>query len=406
MAFNFGGFMAGVSEKIVERVETEEDRLAEIAKEQRLLSNRLAFDRQSERRKKKAATEELASELSVYFSPEETEVILGKGQGAAKQFLLMGQTAYANNKSPSTLVNMANAADLTQEETVEFANEVVESSDTTLQTGTMSDSLEAAQPVADAAPTSVRGGGLANLDAYSDIMAPADEEQATLTAAYDVAIQQSLTSPTKDKRNEKKKLAEQILIEIKKKDAALAAEDTDSSPFSKSSIEGMQKTQMKIALEANDFAVDMEGRLAEKIGNKVPQYNVAVIQANTRMRTLNTGEDGQYMSPQLHALTRDNVTQAIKKIQLDARQQHTSPSTTAVGDRRLNSDAPFERFTTGSDGQQVDVLQQNAQQGKYKIGDIVYTTVMENGIPITRLQVYTGITINPRHTNFIDAGKI
>lgn len=398
--------MAGVSEKIVERVETEEDRLAEIAKEQRLLSNRLAFDRQSERRKKKVAAEELASELSVYFSPEETEAILGKGQGAAKQALLLGQNAAAKGMSASPLLNLSSAAELTQEETADFANEVVSGTDVApLQTGTMSDSLEAAQPVTDTTTTAA-GGGMFNLDYYGKIMAPADEEQATLDAAYAVAVQQSLTGSTEDFRTKKKNLADKLLIEIKKKDAALATEDTDSSPFSKSSLEAMQKTQMKIALEANDFAVDMEGRLTEKITNKVPQYNVAVIQANSRMRTLNTGEDGLPMSPQLNALTKDNVTQAIKKIQLDARQQHTSPPTTALGDRRLNPDAPFERFTTGSDGQQVDVLQQNAQQGKYKIGDIVYTTIMENGIPITRLQVYTGITINSRHTNFIDAGKI
>ena len=397
--------MAGVSEKIVERVETEEDRLAEIAKEQRLLSNRLAFDRQSERRKKKVAAEELASELSVYFSPEETEAILGKGQGAAKQALLLGQNAAAKGMSASPLLNLSSAAELTQEETADFANEVVSGTDVApLQTGTMSDSLEAAQPVTDT--TTTAAGGMFNLDYYGKIMAPADEEQATLDAAYAVAVQQSLTGSTEDFRTKKKNLADKLLIEIKKKDAALATEDTDSSPFSKSSIEGMQKTQMKIALEANDFAVDPEGRLAQKVGNRVPQYNVAVIQANSRMRTLNTGEDGLPMSPQLNALTKDNVTQAIKKIQLDARQQHTSPPTTALGDRRLNPDAPFERFTTGSDGQQVDVLQQNAQQGKYKIGDIVYTTIMENGIPITRLQVYTGITINSRHTNFIDAGKI
>ena len=397
--------MAGVSEKIVERVETEEDRLAEIAKEQRLLSNRLAFDRQSERRKKKVAAEELASELSVYFSPEETEAILGKGQGAAKQALLLGQNAAAKGMSASPLLNLSSAAELTQEETADFANEVVSGTDVApLQTGTMSDSLEAAQPVTDT--TTTAAGGMFNLDYYGKIMAPADEEQATLDAAYAVAVQQSLTGSTEDFRTKKKNLADKLLIEIKKKDAALATEDTDSSPFSKSSLEAMQKTQMKIALEANDFAVDMEGRLTEKITNKVPQYNVAVIQANSRMRTLNTGEDGLPMSPQLNALTKDNVTQAIKKIQLDARQQHTSPPTTALGDRRLNPDAPFERFTTGSDGQQVDVLQQNAQQGKYKIGDIVYTTIMENGIPITRLQVYTGITINSRHTNFIDAGKI
>jgi len=397
MAFSLQGFGAGFASKLTDRLDEERTRQEKLQDEATSIATRQRLAKQAKRDEEKRIAEELAGSLSVYFDDKQVEAIMGKGMGAGKEVLSQAQVAAANGYAVAPLLNMSSAADLTDQETTDFTDEVI---------STTKDVPEIKTSVMDLEQTTQPSSGLLNLDYMGKINAPADKEQATLTTAYDVAIQQSLTEKTEDKRNEKKKLADQILIEIKKKDAALAAEDTESSPFSKSSIEGMQKTQMKIALEANDFAVDMEGRLAEKISNKVPQYNVAVIQANSRMRTLNTGEDGLPMSPQLNALTKDNVTQAIKKIQLDARQQHASPSTTAVGDRRLNPDAPFERFTTGSDGQQVDVLQQNAQQGKYKIGDIIYTTVMENGIPITRLQVYTGITINPRHTNFIDAGKI
>ena len=397
MAFSLQGFGAGFASKLTDRLDEERTRQEKLQDEATSIATRQRLAKQAKRDEEKRIAEELAGSLSVYFDDTQVAAIMGKGMGAGKEILSQAQVAASNGYAVAPLLNMSSAADLTDQETTDFTDEVI---------STTKDVPEIKTSVMDLEQTTQPSSGLLNLDYVGKINAPADEEQATLDAAYNIAVQKSLSGKTSDIRNKNKKLSEQLLKEIKKKDAALATEDTDSSPFSKSSLEAMQKTQMKIALEANDFAVDMEGRLAEKIGNKVPQYNVAVIQANTKMRTLNTGEDGQFMSPQLHALTKDNVTQAIKKIQLDARQQHTSPSTIAAGDRRLNPDAPFERFTTGSNGQQLDVLQQNAQQGKYKIGDIVYTTVMENGIPVTRLQVYTGIYINSRHSNFIDAGNI
>ena len=397
MAFSLQGFGAGFASKLTDRLDEERQRQEKLQDEATSIATRQRLAKQAKREEEKRIAEELAGSLSVYFDDKQVAAIMGKGMGAGKEVLSQAQVAAANGYAVAPLLNMSSAADLTDREATDFTDEVI---------STTKDVPEIKTSVMDLEQTTQPSSGLLNLDYLGKINAPADDEQATLDAAYAVAVQKSFKGKTADIRNRNKKLAEQFLAEIKKKDAALKAEDTESSPFSKSSLEAMQKTQMKIALEANDFAVDMEGRLAEKIGNKVPQYNVAVIQANSRMRTLNTGEDGLPMSPQLNALTKDNVTQAIKKIQLDARQQHTSPSTTTVGDRRLNPDAPFERYIAGEDGQQIDILQQNAQQGKYKIGDIVYTTVIENGIPITRLQVYTGININPRHTNFIDAGKI
>ena len=397
MAFSLQGFGAGFASKLTDRLDEERQRQEKLQDEATSIATRQRLAKQAKREEEKRIAEELAGSLSVYFDDKQVAAIMGKGMGAGKEVLSQAQVAAANGYAVAPLLNMSSAADLTDREATDFTDEVI---------STTKDVPEIKTSVMDLEQTTQPSSGLLNLDYLGKINAPADDEQATLDAAYAVAVQKSLSGKTEDIRIKNKNLSEQLLAEIKKKDAALATEDTESSPFSKSSLEAMQKTQMKIALEANDFAVDMEGRLAEKIGNKVPQYNVAVIQANSRMRTLNTGEDGLPMSPQLNALTKDNVTQAIKKIQLDARQQHTSPSTTTVGDRRLNPDAPFERYIAGEDGQQIDILQQNAQQGKYKIGDIVYTTVIENGIPITRLQVYTGININPRHTNFIDAGKI
>ena len=125
MAFNFGGFMAGVSEKVVERIETEEDRLAEIAKEQRLMSNRLAFERQSERRKKKAAVEELTGTLKMLGMEEDTIAsIAGYGKGALTTAISHAETVYAQGGNINDVYTFNPSKDPTSTETQEVVDSV------------------------------------------------------------------------------------------------------------------------------------------------------------------------------------------------------------------------------------------------------------------------------------------
>ena len=81
-----------------------------------------------------------------------------------------------------------------------------------------------------------------------------------------------------------------------------------------------------------------------------------------------------------------------------------------IGCHYLNVDELFDHIKKEQDaqvdGSKVDMLQQNAKRGKYKIGDIVYTTTVQNGATITRMHVYTGVSLSKQHNNFIDAGKI
>jgi hypothetical protein len=391
MAFNFGGFVGGFSSKVVERFEEEERRAEDLAKEQRSIATRQRLAREEEKRRKEILAEELSGQLGMYFDESQVEAIMGKGVGAAKEAVLLGQNAAAKGMSPAALINIPTAADLTDTETTAFANDVISTSDAlpTVTTSVMdADSLEGTE-------RPKTSSGLFNLEYYGKIMAPADDEQATLDAAYAVAVQKSINGSTPDIRAKNEKLAARYLEKIKEKDAALSNKGTDSSPFSKSSLESIQKQQMKLALEENEFSVDLEGRLTQKVGNKIPEYNVAVLQANSRMRTLNTGDDGLPMSPQLHNLTKDNVQNAVKKIQLDARRLIADPQNNPRGNRLINPTQPIEQSQ----------LQANANSGEYKIGDIIYVQQMENGMPVTRIKVYTGIVLSSIHNNFIDAGR-
>ena len=54
-----------------------------------------------------------------------------------------------------------------------------------------------------------------------------------------------------------------------------------------------------------------------------------------------------------------------------------------------------------------EVLQNNANNAMYTIGDIVFMKEIDsNGISITKIQVYTGIALNAKHNNFIYVGKM
>ena len=409
MGFNLQAFLGGAATGIAESMEKEEDRLAEIAKEQRLISNNLSYQRKLSRDKEKVATEELASELSVYFSPDQIEEILSKGNGASKRTLELAAKATAAGMDASPLINMGNAAELTENETEEFAQSVLESSTTTGD----SDSL------VDTSTSTVGSGGLFNLNYIKEINAPADKQQATLDAAYAVATQKSLTAKTDAEREKQATLATKILEQIKIKNQLIEGEGKESNPFGKSTIENMQKTQVKLALEENKFRVDLEGRLTETIGGRTVSYNVAMLQANSNMRVLNTGTDGNPMSPQLNTLTKNNASKAIKNIQLHARQQHLQPKLSSATtdksfiDKRVNFGEPLQRYTTQAvEGveKQVDNLQNNAKKGMYTIGDIVYVNETSTGSGtselITKMYVYTGMPISNIHNNFIYAGNV
>lgn len=400
MAFSLAGFGAGFASKASERIDEERVRSEKLQDEARQIATQQRLRKQAKRDQEKALAEEMASQLSIYFSPEQASEIMGKGLGAAKEALRMSGDLVSKGYSPQPLFNLSSTTNMSDEDSSEMVEAVASSPEAigTITQASQETDLEA---------TSASRNGFVNLDYYLSSMKPADEEQATLDAAYSIAVQKSINGKTSEIRDRQAAYAAELLQQIKKKDAALTVEeDGTSSPFSKSTIDTMLKTQMKLALQENDFNVDLEGRLAEKIGGRVAQYNVSVIQANTNLRILNTGEDNTPMSTQLNALTKDNVANAVKKIQLDARKQHSSDSQGGIADRRVNMNSPFERYVNDADGKEVDMLQVNAKKGMYKIGDIVYTTVVENGVPITRLQVYTGIALNSRHNNFIDAGTI
>lgn len=390
MAFSLQGFGAGFASKMSQRLDEDRIRQEKLQDEARQQATRVRLAKQAQREKEKKVAEELTGSLSVYFSPEEVDAIMQRGVGAAKEALVLGQGAAAKGMSASPLINLPSST-LSTEESTQFANEVISKKED-LPTITTS-AMDLEKTGTETPPTQKTG--LFNLDYYGSIMAPADEEQASLDSAYAIAVQKSITGKTKEIRDKYTNLAEQYLEKIKEKDAAVKGEGDESSPFSKESLTTIEKQARKDALEENNFNVDLEGRLLQKVGDNVPEYNVAMMQAAARMRIKTTGEDGQPMSYQAHQLQKDYVTNAINKLQLYARNTVQNPTETSKA-RLKHESQPI----------QVNQMNENAMAGQYRIGDIVLVTETVDGVPITRIKIYTGMAINATHNNFIDAGTM
>tara|TARA_R100001463_G_scaffold42621_4_gene89282 strand:- start:5917 stop:7116 length:1200 start_codon:yes stop_codon:yes gene_type:complete len=397
MAFNLQGFGAGFASTLTSRINEDRIRQEKIQDEARTIATRQRLAKQAEREQEQKIVDELTGSLGVFFSPDEVTAIMKGGVGAAKQALTLGQNAAAKGMSASPLINIPDAAALSAQESSDFASEVLSSTADLPPIESGVSDLEKTQEGVE------RKSSLFNLDYYGQIMSPADDEQATLDSAYAIAVQKSIAGSTKAIRDKNAKLADLYLDKIKEKDAALKTEGTKSSPFSKSSITAIANANIKNALQENQFSVDLEGRLAEKIGDRVPEYNVALIQAARMMTIENTGEDGKYMSLQLYNKANAYAENAVKNIKQNAKSRLLEPNKAMNSKRIQNIDQPIDMFAT-ENGQRVNVLQKNAQAGVYSIGDIILVNTVENGVPVTRIKVYTGINISPKHNNFIDAG--
>ena len=416
MGLNLGGILAGVSQSVVKRIEEEEDRLERIADEERSYAMRQRAAKDAERRKKQAVTDEVTSSLSMYFNEDQVKQIMSKGLGAAQTTLSLAGDAVTNGYDPVPLLNFptpAGGEDVPTLSETEQANFVKEVTSTPRDSGLpeiTTGELGKATPVV-AQPM----GGMFNLEYIKKINAPADEEQASLDSAYAIAAQKAIKATDPDEKKKYETLRDSYLEAIKAKDLALENEGKgeESSPFSKQSMTTIIKEARINRYNEAEFDVDINTGIAQKIGGRKIEFNVAEIAAMGDVMTLTT-RDGKPMSAELSNLARARTTEAIKKIQLAARQGARGPeagpnqmqgATSTLTDRRVNMpEEAFQRLDINQEGQQQDLLLKNANQGQYRVGDIVFVKENVNGQPVTRIKVYTGIPISNTHNMFIDAG--
>lgn len=410
MAFNFMSFLGGAAEQLTDVIETreaermyEERQVKAEQREERRFAKRQAAAAARDRKKAEEEAKELASALSVFYQPDRVTEIMSKGKTAANWYLdtggklaekglarepLFAPAQPAKPAATGTPTATAPAApSLTDEEQENFALEVAE------QTEAVSSPIPSGIP---AKQSSVNFGYLAKA------FAPADEEQATLDAAYAVAFQKSMNATTEDERTKYDNLAKSYLQAIYDKDQKLKDQGQESDAFSSTTINSNINGFYTRAL--NDFGIEanLKDGVLQSLSGKLPENQTAIIQANMQVQMLNR-KDGSIVSPDAENLFRSNVSGAVRKLQaygmrqaqgLDIPTDDTTEDTTGkkLVDRRVNTLAD-----------PVPVADLQTDTYKYKVGDVIFVREEDGS---TSVRVFTGVKITPTHNMFVNAGQV
>ena len=115
MAFNFTALLGGMASGLSDRIDIEEAKLEKAADRAYTRSEQQRLARRAKREKEKLIAEEMASQLSLYFSPEQASQIMSKGVGAAKEALRMSGDLVSKGYSPQPLFNLSSATDMSDE---------------------------------------------------------------------------------------------------------------------------------------------------------------------------------------------------------------------------------------------------------------------------------------------------
>jgi len=410
MAFNFMSFLGGAAEQLTDVIETreaermyEERQVKAEEREERRFAKRQAAAAARDRKKAEEEASELASALSVFYSPDRVKQIMAKGKTAAKWYYETGGKLAEKGLATEPLFNPPKAAaptpidvggatpapaptapSLTEAEQEEFATEVAEQAEV------------AASPIPSGIParqSSVNFGYLAKA------FAPADDEQASLDAAYAVASQKARNATTEPERLKYENLALGYLQDIYRKDQMLKDEGKDSDAFSMATINTNLKGFYDRALGNYGLQADLKTGIIQGLAGKLPENQSAIIEANMQVQLLNRN-NGQVVSQDAENLFKSNVKGAVRRLQaygmrqaqgLDLAEGETTTGTT-ITDRRVNTLAD-----------PIDASQLASGNYKYKVGDVLFVREEDGS---TSVRVYTGLKVSPMHNMFVNAGKI
>ena len=401
-------FLGGAAEQLTEVIETreaermyEERQIKAEEREQRRFAQRQAAAAARDRKKAEKDAEELASALSLFYKPDRVTEIMSKGKTAAKWYYETGGKLAEKGLSTEPLFSpptatikpleqpataaAPSAPTFTEKEEKEFALEVAEQAEVAIA------------PIPSGVParqSSINFGYLAK------VFAPADEEQATLDAAFAVAYQKSITAPTEDERKKYEARADLYLKKIYEKDALLKSKGQNSDAFSATTINSNIKGFYDRALKNYGIQADIKTGIIQGLAGKLPENQTAIIEANMQVQMLNRNDDNQIVSSSAENLFKANVNNAVRKLQaygmrqaqgLDLAETETTTGI-KIADRRVN---------TLADPVPVSELLNNTYN--YKVGDVLFVQEEDGS---TSVRVYTGIAITRKHNMFVYSGKI
>lgn len=214
-----------------------------------------------------------------------------------------------------------------------------------------------------------------NLQRYRDIMGPEKKYANSFTERLAV-ISQKMVTASPEERAALQAEQNQLLADLRTMKAAeRKPEDgspgSESSPFSKASVNTIRNSSYRQGMQAEGFTVDLEGNIQGAIEGRELQFaNGAIRAANDMNATY-----GQLNDPIMNA--------SIRSLTQQAQDGYRNVIARKVREARENN-LPL------TPEPQAQVLQK-ANQGEYRPGDVVMIKTKDGGVVTT---IYTGVT-NP-----------
>jgi len=395
MAFNFGGFLAGMSETIVSSIEEEEaqQRRFDLMAETDAMKQRNA--RKAERDKKQAVLEESSKYLaSLGYDEDSIAHIAKQGNLAIDDAITYGRLAREKGMDINTIYKLEGVRDPSDTKEI-----VVGPQQATVTTG---------------------GGAVAEFtgfdrDKLQDLLAPdlKDKFQSSLDAAYAVESQKVLFAKTPEEREAAEQRANRLLQRMKSTEGA-----EEGRLFSEGTIGTEVARARKEARTALDFATGKEGEIIGGITGRVAEFNVAELAAAKSLYAFNYNTDTKQP---MDALMSNNVTAMQRGAQSKLRQYGSRMANgnfnSPLEAKKLKgvqtesikqADGSMKTQVTSYKPLSLEAAMQGAKQGQFKVGDVVLVNEkQQDGSFVTKVQVYTGLEkYSANHDLFFNAATL
>jgi hypothetical protein len=248
MAFNFGQFVAGASENLVDMIKTKEAQLYKEEQDEKERIRKARVAAANQRRSEEKAAKEAAGMLSMLGYDEKTTAnILKSGKGGINFAIEAGQTALAKRVNPNTLFSFATTEDGTVNKDV---------IDETLTTTPSKDDITATT-----ASAAVPSSGI-NVDAYASLYAEPDEIENTYSARLAVLSQKMGRDPENKNYSGWKSEYDRLLTDyaaFKEAEREKTGENTPS--FGEGTVAANMKMFSTDSLRKYGFETDIDGNI-------------------------------------------------------------------------------------------------------------------------------------------------
>ena len=350
MGFNFGGFMAGVADAAVSRMEKVEEEKIRIAREEReeerqlrSIGTRQRMAREEERRKKQALLDESAGMLAMLgYTEDNINAILSKGTAATEFAITAGTESMKKGIDSNTIFNLGtNEAGETNKDVINETIDIAKPSKVGDITATSS-----------AAPELPRdtGSGVINLDVFQNVFAEPEKIESSFSARLAVISQKLARNPNREDaaalKSEQTKILEDLRI---MKETERENKGTNTPSFRPEDIRLMEKEIRNAEYRNFGFKLNMYDDIENMDDGNIHLSYIAGINI---ARTLDGRNKG---------INDDRLNIVVNQVRDDA-----INNLTQYGYQIMYNESP--KFITETD---YDTFEQKYESRQYSVGDVV-----------------------------------